>query len=178
LVPAAGAAAAAAVVLAALCLSSAYTWVVAGDAARRIVREAEAVGPRNGELVFLDAPSSYRNAHLFPQPDMNYPVQETGRPDLTTAFCTQIHLRYVDRGAVTVRTVTPGLVLAVSTHHGAGIDVPVLRPTAALTAECAYQPRSSGGWPPGLDPAADVRLTPTRPATVVWFDGHDVRRCC
>jgi hypothetical protein len=170
--------AAAAVVLGALCLTSAYTWVVAGRAERRIIREAVALGPPNSELVFLSAPSSYRNAHLFPQPTMDYALQAAGRPDLTSAFCVQLHLRHVDRGLASVRTLTPGQVFAVSTHGGTGIDVPFLRAATALTGECGYQPMSSGGWPPGLDPSAVVHPTPSRPATIVWFDGHDVRRCC
>lgn len=169
---------AAGVLLAALCLTSAYTWLVAGRVERRVIREAVALAPRNTELILLSAPSSYRNAHLFPQPTMDYALQDAGRPDVASAFCLQVHLRHVDHGAVSVSTVTPGHVYSVATHDGAGIDVPFLRPAGSLTAECQYRPASSGGWPPGLDSSAVVQPTPSRPAAIVYFDGHDLRSCC
>jgi Dolichyl-phosphate-mannose-protein mannosyltransferase len=168
----------AAPILAALCLLSAYTWVVAGRVEQRVVRETVALAPKNTEVIFLAAPSSYRNAHLFPQPTMDYILRvRGGRPDLTSAFCAQVHLRELDRGAVTIRTKQPGM-FGVSAHRAAGIDVPVLRPGAALTTQCRFTADSGGGWPPGLDASGTVQPTPLRPATVVYFDGHDVRRCC
>jgi hypothetical protein len=164
--------------LAVLCLAGGYTWVVAGRAERRVIREAVALGPRDGELVLLAAPSSYRNAHLFPQPTMDFALRDAGRPDLRSAFCVQVHLRHLERGAVAAGAGSPGT-FAVSTRDGAGIDVPFLRAAASLTGECAYTPSGSGGWPPGLDRSALVRPTPTtQPAAIAYFDGHDLRRCC
>jgi hypothetical protein len=167
--------AAAGVGAAALTVWAAYDWVGAGRMAHRVVDGAVALGPRNGELMLLTEPETYRAALVFPAPIfLDAAVQLRDRPDLVTAFCVQMQVRDDRPGQVRVQRVSGGYLL----HAGSGapFDVPVLRTAAPLSPDCPYDAHSPLRHP-GVTQTAVAHPAPARqPAVLVYFDGHGLKR--
>jgi hypothetical protein len=156
----------------ALSLYSAQTWNPAGDLAQRVVSQAVALGPPNGELVVLTVPEEYRNAHVFPGETLAVALQRAGRGDLRVASCVPVIVRSQTAGAVRVAR-RPDGGFDVKTTWDVPIDIPVLRDPAPVTADCVWDAPS--GWPPGIALSATVKSTPSRqPAWVGYFDGRDL----
>ncbi|MGB2953161.1 MAG: hypothetical protein WBB74_07185, partial [Gaiellaceae bacterium] len=159
---------------AALSFWAAYDWVGAGRIAGRVVDGTLAIGPRNGELVLLTEPETYRTALVFPHAIfLDAAVQLRGRGDLTTSFCVQMQVRDDRGGQVHVMRAGDGFRL----HAGGGapFDVPVLRKAAPLNADCPYEAHSPRSHP-GVTQTAIARPAPARqPAALAYFDGHELK---
>ncbi|HUK95707.1 MAG TPA: hypothetical protein VLU96_11735 [Gaiellaceae bacterium] len=161
-----------------LCLGSAASWVGAGRISERVVNEATRLGPRNGELVLLTAPLTYRTAIVLAGGDMDDAVAEAGRPDLRTAFCIPVYLRSQRAGEVRVSPVGGGLYRA-QTTWAAPFDFSILGTRSLSTPHCTYSRGGPRRFPPGLRRLAIASPHPSRkPFVLAYFDGHDLRRCC
>jgi protein O-mannosyl-transferase len=155
-----------------LSLLSARTWEPAGDLAARVVGQAAALGPPNGELVVLTLPEEYRTAHVFPGVTLAAALERAGRRDLRVAPCVPVVVRAKTPGAVTIERRPDGSFAARSTWD-APFDVPVLRDPTSATRDCIWEADDS--WPPGLELDAVVQAAPLRqPARVVYFDGRNL----
>jgi len=164
------------VVLAALCLNTAWNWVIAGRISARVVREAARLGPPHGEVVLLTAPMTYRTAIVFTGGEINDALAQTGRSDLSSAFCIPVGVRSLDTGAIRVRRLPGGSFRARSTW-AAPFDFPVLRKEFALNGECPFSRGGPAVFPPGLRRLAVATLNPLRPTPVLtYFDGRDLRK--
>jgi dolichyl-phosphate-mannose-protein mannosyltransferase len=156
----------------ALSLLSAHTWVPAGELTRRVVGQAAALGPPNGELVVLAVPEEYRTAHVLPGVTLAAALERAGRNDLRVALCVPVVVRSETGGAVTI-TRRPDGPFGAHTTWDAPFDVPVLRDPTPVTPDCVWEADDS--WPPGLELDAVVHAAPLRqPAVVGYFDGHDL----
>jgi hypothetical protein len=163
---------------AALSLGSATNWLEAGRISSRVVDEAARLGPRNGELVLLTAPLTYRSAIVFTGADIDDAVAQAGRPDLATAFCIPVHVRSQGRGQIRLTRLPDGSYQARSTW-ASPFDFPVLRTETPLHPDCGFSRGGPATFPPGLRRLADAFPHPSRtPAVLAYFDGHDLRRCC
>ncbi len=155
----------------ALSMLSAQTWNPAGDMAQRVVAQAAALGPPNGELVALTVPEEYRTAHVFPGETLAVALQRAGRTDLRVAPCVPVISRTQTGGAVRVARRADGG-FDVHTTWDTPIDIPVLRDPTPVAADCVWDAPS--GWPPGIALSATAHSTPARqPAAVGYFDGRD-----
>jgi hypothetical protein len=156
----------------ALSLLSAQTWNPAGDLAERVVAQASALGPPNGELVVVTVPEEYRTAHVFPGVTLAAALQRAGRRDLRVAPCVPVIVRSKTAGAVRVSR-RPDGGFGVRTTWDAPIDVPVRRHPAPVTRDCLWD--ADGGWPPGVAFDATAHSAPSRqPAAYAYFDGRDL----
>jgi hypothetical protein len=156
----------------ALSLYSAQTWNPAGDLAERVVSQAAALGPSNGELVVLTVPEEYRNAHVFPGETLAVALARAGRGDLRVAECVPVIVRTQTAGAVRASRRADGG-FDIKTTWDVPVDVPVLRDPTSVSADCVWDAPS--GWPPGIALSATVKSTPSRqPAAVGYFDGRDL----
>jgi hypothetical protein len=166
--------AAAAVAALGLCLYSAWNWVPAGRLARDVARETAAIGPRDGEVVLLSVPATYRNAQVFPGGELNAALAYYGRDDLASAFCAPVQLRHRGAGEVVFARTGGGYVGRAS--WSAAFDVPVLHRIEPLGGDCFYAREHPDGWPPGLTRSVAVTPRPSRPhAVLVYFDGDRLR---
>jgi hypothetical protein len=154
-----------------LSMLSAQTWNPASDLAERVVAQAAALGPQNGELVALTVPEEYRTAHVFPGITLAAALQRAGRGDLRVAPCVPVISRAQTAGAVRIAR-RPDGGFDVKTTWDAPVDVPVLRDPTPVAADCAWD--APVGWPPGIAFSATAHSTPLRqPAAVGYFDGRD-----
>jgi len=160
-----------------LCLSSAQNWVVAGQTAERVARQAIAIAPKSSELILLTSPESYRTAHVYPSGGMDQAVAYFGRPDLRTGFCLPMEIRFQRTNQVRVMRRADGTWDAKSTWN-APFDFPVLRHPSPLGSECGYDRGSGSHWPPGLGLRGRAFPHPThrRPVEFAFFDGRNVVR--
>jgi hypothetical protein len=162
--------------LVALCLGTSWNWVVAGRISARVVREAKQLGPRNGELMLLTAPLTYRTAIVFTGSDLNDALTQAGRPDLEAPFCIPVHVRSEKAGAIQVQRLPDGTYQA-RASWAAPFDFPVLRTEAPLSADCAFSRGGPATFPPGLRRLAVASPHASRsPVAYAYFDGHDLRR--
>jgi hypothetical protein len=66
-----------------------------------------------------------------------------------------------------------------TTTWSAPFDFPALREANALTGDCSFSRPPGESGPIGLGLAVDARPTPSRqPATLVYYDGRNLRACC
>jgi hypothetical protein len=159
-----------------LSVQSSFDWVEAGKLSRRLVPAAEALTPRNGELLLLSVPEGYRTAHVFIGGDITH-YHYPGSNGLTIAFCAPVELRDLSPGAV--RFQREGAAFRGTSEWAAPFDLPVLHSAAGLTGECSYSRLPGGPKPPGL--ALRVLVTPSasrEPVAFAYFDGRNLRRCC
>jgi hypothetical protein len=162
---------------AALAFGSALSWLEAGRISARVVDEAARLGPRNGELIVLTAPLTYKSAIVFTGADLDDAVAQAGRPDLSTAFCIPVHLRHEGAGEITVLPTSKGYEARAS--WGSPFDFPVLRPVTPLDPDCSFARGGPSAFPPGLRRLAIAEPHPSRPRVrLVYFDGRDLRPCC
>jgi len=169
---------AAGAVMAALTVGAAWNWVEAGRISARVVRETARLGPRDGEVVLLTAPLTYRSAIVFTGGDLNDAVAQAGRPDLEAVFCIPVHVRSNGSGAIRVRRLPDGSYRARSSW-AAPFDFPVLRRQSLLNADCSFARGGPATFPPGLRRLAVATPLPSRrPAVLAYFDGRDLKRCC
>jgi hypothetical protein len=164
----------------ALCLGlsvySSFDWIHAGRISSRVVGQAERLAPSSGELILLSAPENYRTAHVFTGGDLSEALSDRS-PDFTTAICTHVVVR--DERAGTVSFSPLGQAYRGKTTWAAPFDFPALRGTSALTGDCSYSRPPGESSPIGLGLAVDARPTPSHPpATLVYYDGRNLRSCC
>jgi hypothetical protein len=161
-----------------LAFGSAQNWLEAGRISARVVDQAARLGPRNGELVILTTPLTYRSAIVFTGADLDDAVAQAGRPDLATAFCIPVHLRHEGAGEITVVPGSSGGYEA-RASWGSPFDFPVLRPVSPLHRDCSFARGGPSTFPPGLRRLAIAQPHPSRPRVrFVYFDGRDLRPCC
>lgn len=167
--------AAVAAALAVLCAGTSWNWLVAGRISARVVREAKTLGPRNGELVLLTAPLTYRSAIVFTGSDLDDALQQSGRGDLHAPFCIPVHVRSEDGGQIHVERLADGTYEARSSWK-APFDFPVLRTETPLSEDCSFARGGPATFPPGLRRLAVASPHPSRtPVAYAYFDGHDLR---
>ena len=163
------------VALAALCVGTSWNWVIAGRISARVVDEAAQLGPRNGELMLVTAPLTYRTALVFTGGDINAALGQAGREDMTSALCIPVHVRSQEAGAIHVRRLADGTYRAQASWN-APFDFPVLRTELPLNAECPFSRGGPAKFPPGLRRLAVASPHPSRsPVAYAFFDGHDLR---
>ena len=154
-----------------LSLLSAQTWQHAGDLTGRVVAQAAALAPRDGELVALTLPEEYRIAHVLPGITLASALERSGRGDVRVTPCIPVIVRTQTAGAVTVEAA--GDTWDARTTWDAPFDVPVLRKPSPVTADCDWT--ADDTWPPGLELRARATPHPTRqPVVVAYFDGRDL----
>lgn len=164
----------------ALCLGlsvySSFDWIRAGHISSRVVAQAERLAPSSGELILLAAPENYRTAHVFTGGDLSEAFSDRN-PAFGTAICTHVVVR--DERAGTVAFSPLAGAYRGTTTWDAPFDFPALRDQSALTGDCSYSRPPGHSGPIGLGLAADARPTPSRqPATLVYYDGRNLRACC
>jgi hypothetical protein len=163
-----------AAVLAALSIGASWNWVVAGRISARVVRQAKQLSPRNGELVLLTAPLTYRSAIVFTGGELNDALAQLGRPDVEAPFCIPVHVRSEKTGAIRVQRLSDGTYRARSSW-AAPFDFPVLRTEAPLNPECSFSRGGPATFPPGLRRLAIASPHASRsPVAYAYFDGHDL----
>jgi hypothetical protein len=163
-----------AAVLAALCVGASWNWVVAGRISARVTREAAQLGPRNGELVLVTVPLTYRTAIVYFGGDLNDALALAGRPDLQAPFCIPVHVRSEKAGSIRVQRLSDGTYRAESTW-AAPFDFPVLRTEVPLNPACSFSRGGPARFPPGLRRLAIASPHPSRsPVAYAYFDGHDL----
>jgi hypothetical protein len=168
----------AALAAALLSLGSAVNWLEAGRISSRVVNEATRLGPRNGELIMLTTPLTYRSAIVFTGADIDDAVAQAGRSDLATAFCIPVHVRSQGSGEIHVRPLSNGSYEA-RASWAAPFDFPVLRAVTPLHADCSFSRGGPSTFPPGLRRLAEAFPHPARrPVVLAYFDGRGLRRCC
>lgn len=165
--------------LAAACsFGSAMNWLEAGRISSRVVKEAVSMGPKNGELVILTTPLTFKSAIVFTGSDIDDAVAQAGRSDLSTAFCIPVHVRSQGSHEIRMRPRPDGSYEAQSTWD-APFDFPVLRSAYPLDPDCSFSRGGPATFPPGLRRLAIAFPHPSgTPVELVYFDGHDLRRCC
>jgi hypothetical protein len=159
----------------ALSVYDSFDWIQAGRISERVVAQAQRLTPPGNELVLLAAPENYRTAHAFTGGDLGSALSDR-EPSLPTAICTHVIVRDERRGAVRFRALDGRYRGEAS--WAAPFDFPVLRPTAPLTGDCTYSRVRDDSGRPGLGLLVDVTPTPRAPATLVYYDGRDLRPCC
>jgi hypothetical protein len=160
-----------------LSLYSSFDWIKAGRLTGRLVPKAVALAPSGGELILLSAPEGYRTAHVFTGGDLSEALGYRGETGFATAICVPVELRAVRAGEI--RFSRSGASYRGTTGWAAPFDFPVLHSAAGLTGECSYSRGPGGPEPPGLGLHALAGPSPSRsPVVLVYFDGHDLRRCC
>ena len=165
-----------AAVLAALCVGASWNWVVAGRISARVTREAAQLAPRNGELVLVTVPLTYRTAIVFFGGDLNDALALAGRPDTKAPFCIPVQVRSEGRDEIRVRRLPDGTYQAVSTW-AAPFDFPVLRTEVPLNPECPFSRGGPARFPPGLRRLAVASPHPSgSPVAYAYFDGRDLLR--
>jgi hypothetical protein len=161
-----------------LAFGSALNWLEAGRISARVVDEAVRLGPRDGELIILTAPLTYRSAIVFTGANLDDAVAQAGRPDLHTSFCVPVHVRRLRSGEIDVKRTAFGRYEA-RASWGSPFDFPVLRPTTPLDADCSFARGGPETFPPGLRRLAIAEPHPSRPRVrFAYFDGRDLRPCC
>jgi hypothetical protein len=156
----------------ALSLLAAQTWQDAGRLTRRVVAQAAALAPRNGELVAVTLPEEYRSAHVLPGITLAAALERLGRGDVRVAPCIPVVVRTQTKGAVTLAPSANGVYDAQTTWD-APFDVPVLRKPSPATADCIWTANDT--WPPGLELRATATPHPSRqPVVIAYFDGRDL----
>jgi hypothetical protein len=156
----------------ALSLVAAQAWQDAGQLTRRVVTQAAALAPANGELVALTVPEEYRGAHVLPGITLAAALERAGVTARVTP-CIPVVVRTQTPGAI--RVTAMGASWAAKTTWDAPFDVPVLRDPSPVSADCLWT--ADDTWPPGLELSATAMPRPTRPSVVVaYFDGRDLLR--
>ena len=164
-------------VMFALSLYSSFDWIEAGKLTQRLTPAAVSLAPHGGELVLLSAPEAYRTAHVFTGGDLSEVLGYRGDTGFSTTICVPVDVRSSRAGVI--RFAQNGPSYSGTTSWAAPFDFPVLHSAGGLTGECAYSRLPGGSRPPGLGLRASARPTPSRqPVVFVFFDGHDLRRCC
>ena len=164
-----------AAVLAALCVGASWNWVVAGRISARVAREGAQLAPRNGELVLVTVPLTYRTAIVFFGGDLNDALALAGRPDAVAPFCIPVHVRSDEAGSISVQRLADGTWQGRSTW-AAPFDFPVLRTEIPLNPDCSFSRGGPAKFPPGLRRLAVAAPHPSRsPVAYAYFDGHDLR---
>jgi hypothetical protein len=162
--------------LAALCVGTSWNWLVAGRISARVVRQAAQLGPRNGELVLVTAPLTYRSAIVFTGSDLDDALAQAGHPDLYAPFCIPVHVRSEDAGQIHVERLGDGTYRAWASWK-APFDFPVLRTETPLSPDCSFSRGGPATFPPGLRRLAVASAHPSRaPVVYAYFDGHDLKR--
>lgn len=155
-----------------LSLLAAQTWQDAGQLTRRVVAQAAALAPRDGELVAVTLPEEYRNAHVLPGITLAAALERVGRGDVRVAPCIPVVVRTQTKGAITL---APSGTDSYDAHTtwDAPFDVPVLRKPSPVTVDCLWTANDT--WPPGLELRATATPHPSRqPVVVAYFDGRDL----
>lgn len=168
---AAGALAALATVAAGLTAYGAAQWVTATDIAERTVAQTAALTPRDGELVLLSFPESYRNAHVFTN-GLDRALLRAGRGDAQLGFCVPAHIRS-ERSEIRFAPPADGTWRG-TTGTSVPFDVPVVGDASSLSPGCAIR---GGGdrLAPGLERRADATPQPRLPRVrYAYFDGKRV----
>jgi hypothetical protein len=145
-------------------------WVTATDIAENSVEAVAKIAPRNGELVLLTFPESYRNAHVFTN-GLDRALLRAGRGDVLLSFCVPVHIR--DRRADQVAFSQHGRAWSLTTTRAAPFDVPVVGSASSLSPGCSI---TGGGdkIAPGLERRATARPLPRRRRVdYAYFDGRD-----
>jgi dolichyl-phosphate-mannose-protein mannosyltransferase len=159
----------------ALSMLTSTNWLEAERISNRVLDSAVTLAPRGGELVLLSNAENYRTAHVFPGGSIDNALAWRGVEDVGTGACSHVVVRETHSNAVSFQRV--GFAFRGRTTWDAPFDIPVLRPSSALTPDCSY--KRDGHGPPGL--GLGVLVTPTPPAVKVvlaYFDGYSLRPCC
>ncbi len=160
-----------AVAAAAMTAWGAAQWVTATEIAERTVAQTAAIAPRDGELVLLSFPESYRNAHVFTN-GLDRALLRAGRGDVLLGFCAPLHIR-AERSEVRFAPPAAGT-WGGSTGDSVPFDVPVVGDASSLSPGCTI--RGAGyRLAPGLERRADVTPQPRlRRVAYAYFDGTRV----
>jgi dolichyl-phosphate-mannose-protein mannosyltransferase len=159
-----------------LSVYSSVDWIHAGRISKHVVRQAERFGPNGGELILLSAPENYRTAHVFTGGDLSEALSDRNAP-FTTAICTHLVVRGERAGTVSFGPAAGAY--RGTTTWAAPFDFPALREANALTGDCSFSRPPGKSGPIGLGLAVDARPAPSRqPATLVYYDGRNLRACC
>jgi hypothetical protein len=159
-----------------LSVYSSFDWIHAGRISSRVVAQAERIAPSGDELILLSAPENYRTAHVFTGGDLSEALSDRNAA-FTTAICTHLVVRGERAGSVAFRPV--GGAYRGTTIWSAPFDFPALREANALTGDCSFSRPPGESGPIGLGLAVDARPMPSRqPATLVYYDGRNLRACC
>jgi hypothetical protein len=161
-------------VLVVLSALNAHNWVVAGRLADRTLADATTLGPRDGELVLLTVPASYRSARVF-QIGLEPAVELQGRPDLRVATCLPVQV--LDEEDTRIRLAPAGAgAFRGETTWDAPFDFPVLRNSVSLGERCAYRRDEDRDWPPGLGlRGLAFPEQASGPVVLAYFDGRGLR---
>ncbi len=164
----------AALAVGAITVQNAHNWLVGGRIADRVLEATIALGPRDGKLVLLSVPDSYRSAHVF-HGSLDVAVEQAGRTDLAISACLPVQV-LTQRPSQVVFAPAPGGAYEGRTTWSAPFDFPVLRrATASLTPGCSYERADGERWPIGLGIVG--RAFPSPPEGTValaFFDGYTV----
>lgn len=163
-----------------LCLHDTTNWIAAGRMADRVREAAVALGPREGELLLLAVPSSYRDARVF-HVGLNEavamdPAVERAGGRRRTAWCAHVHVIHEAPGQVRFRAEGRSLT-GTATERSPFLVRFRSSGLVNETPDCAYA--SDSGRLVGRSREIAVFPQPLRrPVRLAYFDGRTLRRCC
>ena len=165
---------AAAVLLAVLCLDTARNWQRAGEIAERVAGQAAELAGRDGRLLVVTLPDSYRSARVFTN-SFDVAVARAGAPGARLSWCVPVLVRHERAGVIRVRARGAAQLLATTGWDGP-FDFPVFRDPGPLVPGCSYAKAASSETAPGLRLSALARPEGGfRTARVAYFDGRNLR---